>query len=192
VAPNGDWTVDASALPDGDYTVAGERRGRFFEQTNDAVGRELLALAERLVTPGGRLVDAYCGAGFFAHHLSGRFEEVIGIEENEFAVAHARSRASENERYLAGDASLLLPEILAERPGSSLLLDPPAAGVAPRVIDAIVAGQPREVVYVSCNPATLARDLALLGRGYRLESVTPVDMFPQTAEIEVVARLARS
>jgi len=187
-------------MPDGDYTVAERRNhGGYFEQTNDAVAREMLALVERLVapTPGGRLVDAYCGAGFFSRHLRDRFATVVGIEENEFAVAHARSLAAPNERYLAGDVAVHLPEVLGEQeeggePGeTTLILDPPATGVTARVIDTLLAAAPREVIYVSCDPATLARDLALLRSGYRLESVTPLDMFAQTAEIEVVAHLRR-
>jgi 23S rRNA (uracil1939-C5)-methyltransferase len=181
-------------LPDGDYTVAERRNHGFFEQTNDEVAREMLKVVEELVTPGGRLVDAYCGAGFFSRHLRGRYEEVIGIEENEFAVAHARSVAIPGERYLAGDVALHLPDILAEGGAASqttLILDPPAIGASARVLDAIVASAPREVIYVSCNPATLARDLEILGRSFTLASVTPLDMFPQTAEIEVVAHLKR-
>jgi len=181
-------------LPDGDYTVAERRHEGFFEQTNDAVARAMLAKVAELITPGGRLVDAYCGAGFFSRHLRDRFDEVIGIEENEFAVAHARSIAQPHERYLAGDVAAHLPEVLAEPGETSLILDPPSAGVSPRVLDAVGAAALRglrEVIYVSCNPATLARDLATLTRSARLIAVTPLDMFPQTAEIEVIAHLRR-
>jgi 23S rRNA (uracil1939-C5)-methyltransferase len=72
-----------------------------------------------------------------------------------------------------------------------LLLDPPATGISARVCDFILASQPCEIIYVSCNPATLARDLALLCNAYKLLSVTPLDMFPQTAEIEVMAHLRK-
>lgn len=184
-------------LPDGDYTVS-EQRKQFFEQTNSEVARELLALVGELAASGGRLVDAYCGAGFFSRYLRDRYDEVIGIEENEFAIAQARNLAAPNERYMAGDVGTYLPEVLGALgtmgdPGeTTLILDPPAIGVTPRVLDAILAARPREVIYVSCNPATLARDLAALCRSYRLESVTPLDMFAQTAEIEVVAHLARA
>ena len=81
--------------------------------------------------------------------------------------------------------------MLAETGETSLVLDPPAAGISVRVIETILAAAPREILYVSCNPGTLARDLALLSGAYRLESVTPLDMFPQTAEIEVVTHLKR-
>ena len=84
-----------------------------------------------------------------------------------------------------------LPEVLATADcgRTTLILDPPAIGITPRVGDLIMASMPAEVIYVSCNPATLARDLGQLCRAYQLISVTPLDMFPQTAEIEVVAHL---
>ena len=175
-------------LADGDYSVC-ERQPRFFEQTNDAVAAALLEEVSRIVTPGGRLVDAYCGAGFFSRHLRERYERVVGIEENTFAIAHARSQAMEYERYITGDVGEHLAAVLAEPTPTSLILDPPAAGVAAPALETVLAGRPREILYVSCNPATLARDLASLCPAYRLESVTPFDMFPQTAEIEVLAHL---
>lgn len=183
----------SKALPDGDYTVA-QRSNRFFEQTNPAVAQAMLDAVAELITTGGKLVDAYCGAGFFSRYLRERYDEVVGIEENEYAVEHARKDALPHEHYIAGDVSLHLPDVLAEGSGAAttLLLDPPAAGVTPRVIDTILAAAPREIIYVSCNPGTLARDLAALGSSYKLESVTPLDMFPQTAEIEVIVHLRKA
>jgi 23S rRNA (uracil1939-C5)-methyltransferase len=163
-------------------------------QTNDEVARELLALVRSLVRRDHEfLVDAYCGAGFFAKGLAEFFPRVIGIEANEFAVEHARRTARPNESYLVGDVAERLGPILAEHAGmkTALILDPPATGAEARVLDFILASKPNEIIYVSCNPATLARDLAVLHSAYRLESVTPLDMFPQTAEIEAVAHLQR-
>jgi len=179
----------ARRMPDGDYTLSEQRKKGFFEQTNNDVAQAMLDLAGQLITQGGTLVDAYCGAGFFAQHLRDRFARVVGIEENEFAIAHARAHAGPNEQYLNGDVAEHLAEVLGKGDETSLLLDPPAAGISARVVDAILLGAPREILYVSCNPGTLARDLALLCRAYKLESVTPLDMFPQTAEIEVMAHL---
>jgi 23S rRNA (uracil1939-C5)-methyltransferase len=86
---------------------------------------------------------------------------------------------------------VLLAELLATHAmdRATVILDPPATGIPSRVADLLVAGRPSEILYVSCNPATLARDLGALRSAYRLESVTPLDMFPQTAEIEVLAVL---
>lgn len=181
----------ARRMPDGDYTLSEARKKGFFEQTNNAVAQAMLDLVAQLITPGGTLVDGYCGAGFFAQHLRGRFDRVVGIEENEFAIAHARTHAEPHEKYLAGDVAETLAEVLAESGETSLVLDPPAAGISARVVETILAAAPREILYVSCNPGTLARDLGLLSGVYRLESVTPLDMFPQTAEIEVVTHLKK-
>jgi 23S rRNA (uracil1939-C5)-methyltransferase len=178
---------------DGDYSLRAPGGGPFFEQTNPEVTRELLELVRRSVRTGqALLVDAYCGAGLFAKDLAGAFEQVVGIDNSENAIAHARRSTGENERYLHGDVAAHLGEVLAsgEAARTTVLLDPPATGLEPHVIDQLLAGRPAEILYISCNPATLARDLALLAREYALESVTPIDMFPQTAEIEVVTRLA--
>ena len=178
-------------LQDGDYTLA-ERRQGFFEQTNDGMAELMLALVEKTVRRGqSLLVDAYCGAGLFAKHLSGIFEQVIGIEENLFAVQKAQRTAGENEHYFSGDVAVHLASVLSEADASrtTLLLDPPAIGISPEVSESILASLPSEIVYVSCNPATLARDLGHLSSQYRLESVTPMDMFPQTAGIEVAVHL---
>jgi 23S rRNA (uracil1939-C5)-methyltransferase len=180
------------AVRDGDYTVVGADRGPFFEQTNDAVAAELLKLVESWIAPGNDiLVDAYCGAGFFARHLARRFAEVVGIEENEHAVAHARRHAGENERYLTGDVAVLLGDVLSthDLARTTLILDPPAAGLDPRVVEMLMVHPPAQVIYVSCDPATLARDLGLLTKRYTLEAARPLDMFPQTAEVEVATRL---
>ena len=177
---------------DGDYTLFARDRSEFFEQTNDEVAAALLALTEQTVRRDQTLLlDAYAGAGFFSHRLAPLFGQVIGIEENEHAVGRARGRAAENERHLLGDVSMLLPEIVTAHAmdRTTVILDPPATGVAPRVTEILSATRPSEILYVSCNPATLARDLAALRSSYRLESVTPLDMFPQTAEIEVLAVL---
>jgi 23S rRNA (uracil1939-C5)-methyltransferase len=186
----------AAALQEGDYSLrAPGGGGPFFEQTNEAVARALVELAERKVLRGQRvLVDAFCGAGLFAKHLAPLFEKVIGIEENSHAVESAKNTATPRETYLCGDVGEHLGSTLAAHDADSttVVLDPPALGLNQQIIDALLAGRPREVVYVSCNPATLARDLAALCGSYKLESVTPLDMFPQTADIEVLAHLRRA
>ena len=183
----------AAAARDGDYTLSTRYGDAFFEQTNDAVATELVKIVHAAMPEGHLLlVDAYCGAGFFAQQLAGKFEKVIGIEENTSAIEHARRSAGPSETYIAGDVSLHLGEILAvhDPARTTVILDPPAIGIAPRVSDLLIGSRPADIVYVSCNPATLARDLGSLCRSaYRLEAVTPLDMFPQTAEIEVVAQL---
>jgi 23S rRNA (uracil1939-C5)-methyltransferase len=180
---------------DGDYTLSGAGRPSYFEQTNEAVSRLMVQAVREQLRPGQQLlIDAYCGAGLFARGLRDLFREVIGVEENAYAVDQARKHAGLGERYIAGDVAVHLAELLSFRPleQTALLLDPPAIGVSPRVLDLLSGSPPSELIYVSCNPATLARDLAHLCRGpFQLISVTPLDMFPQTAEIEVAAIVRR-
>jgi tRNA/tmRNA/rRNA uracil-C5-methylase (TrmA/RlmC/RlmD family) len=126
----------------------------------------------------------------FAKNLADLFDEVVGIEENASAIEHARRNAAARERYLHADVATVLGDVLTARPAgqTTVILDPPAVGISPRVADLLVAAAPAELLYVSCNPATLARDVARLGSAFNVESVTPLDMFPQTAGIEVVLR----
>jgi 23S rRNA (uracil1939-C5)-methyltransferase len=185
-------TLRRAAPRDGDYLLSGQGKGEYFVQTNDAVAAALLDHVRGSISPGMKcLVDAYSGAGFFARGLAAGFEQVIGIEENERAVEYARRVAGPNESYVAGDVAIRLGDVLASVPAreTCLILDPPAIGAASRVIELILGSEPAEIVYVSCNPATLARDLDILCRTYNLLGVTPLDMFPQTAEIETVAHL---
>jgi 23S rRNA (uracil1939-C5)-methyltransferase len=179
---------------DGDYLLTGQGRGDYFVQTNDAVATALLDHVRALVSASSTtLIDAYSGAGFFARALAPRFARVIGIEENERAVEYARRLAGPNESYVPGDVAIRLGEVLASVSAAetTLILDPPAIGAAHRVLEFILGSEPAEIIYVSCNPATLARDLEILCRVYKLDAVTPLDMFPQTAEVEVVAHLKR-
>ncbi len=182
----------AKSLVDGDYTLAVLDEVRYFSQINDRVAQEMVGVVmSHFRKPSCVLVDAYCGAGFFSRRLLDCAERVIGIERNEAAVEYARKSATEKETYILAEVEEILGEVLAREDSRSLvlLLDPPATGVAPRVSDAILSSLPETIIYVSCNPATLARDLLLLLNEYVVESVTPVDMFPQTAEIEVVTCL---
>ena len=180
-----------SPVREGDYSLRAPGGGPFFEQTNPGVTALLVETVRAKVQGRGTLIDAYCGAGLFARALADRFAAVVGIEENFAAIESARRQAQPHETYIAGEVSAQLGDVLAQHPAeeTTVLLDPPAEGIATRVCDLILAAAPAELLYVSCNPATLARDLALLSAGYELLSVTPLDMFPQTAEIEVVAHL---
>jgi 23S rRNA (uracil1939-C5)-methyltransferase len=178
---------------EGDYSLRAPGGGPFFEQTNPEVAGLLVDTVRAAVRGSGVLVDAYSGAGLFARALADRFEKVVGIEENSAAVESARRSAQAHESYIAGEVGAHLGEVLSAHDAAktTLLLDPPSEGLAARVCDLVLSGAPAEVIYVSCNPATLARDLGLLRSSYELLSVTPLDMFPQTAEIEVVVHLVR-
>ncbi|MEP6955268.1 MAG: class I SAM-dependent RNA methyltransferase [Chthoniobacterales bacterium] len=181
---------------DGHYTLRATTGGpRVFEQTNDGVAAALAQLVEAQL-PAGQdlLIDAYCGAGFFAKRLASKFERVIGVEWDRFAIAAARQDASPNETYIAGDVALELgPQLAtADLASTSVIVDPPATGLPAEVRHALLTHPVHTLVYVSCQPATLARDLKELQTRYEIVTVTPLDMFPQTAEIETVVHLRAS
>ena len=179
----------------GNYLIGEKKRYGGFRQVNNAVAEILKKTVREAVRPSTGapieelLVDAYCGAGFFAHELQALFTKVIGIERSIASVAMASRQAALNEEYLAGDVEQMLPAALSagSSAGTVLLLDPPSEGLAELATEAILERPPARIVYVSCNPATLARDAKRLSERYRMEQVTPLDMFPQTAEIESVS-----
>jgi 23S rRNA (uracil1939-C5)-methyltransferase len=142
-------------------------------------------------------VDLYCGIGGIALHLAKDAGRVIGIELAEEAVQNARQNSKlnglSNCDFFAGDAAQLLEDLSPRIPtGSVVVLNPPRSGCEEEVLQTLATLQPRTIIYVSCNPLTLARDLRLLHTlGYRAEEVQPVDMFPQTPHVEAVVRLVQ-
>jgi 23S rRNA (uracil1939-C5)-methyltransferase len=183
-------------VPDGHYTLRARSGPRVFSQTNGDVAGALRDLIVKSIPPNQELlVDAFCGAGFFAKAFLDKFERVIGIDWDRFAIAAAKENATEKEAYVAGDVAAELYAAMenCDPEKTSVIVDPPATGLSVAIRKAIVDLAPANLIYVSCNPATLARDLGELQSRFQIESVTPLDMFPQTAEIEVVAYLqARS
>ena len=175
-----------------------------FFQTNTPQAERLLALVRAAAAPraGETVFDLYCGCGVFALALAQDVgpERVLGFELVESAVEDARANAGRNGlagvRFVAGDLALTLqPEALALRgcPRPDVcVVDPPRAGMHPRVLDALRLLEPRRVVYVSCQPRAAVTDVqALLAAGYRLELVQPLDLFPHTPHVECVFVLER-
>ena len=188
---------------DGHYTLRTGSEPRVFSQVNDEVAHALRNLVIDFVPSNQKLlIDAYCGSGFFAKALLNKFERVIGIDWDRFAIAAAKENASEKETYIAGDvddveaavsaalaSDRLRPRALGTSAAATMIVDPPATGLTEAVREAITNFAPETLIYVSCNPPTLARDVKELQHRFSIDSITPLDMFPQTAEIEVLAHL---
>ncbi|MEL7568407.1 MAG: 23S rRNA (uracil(1939)-C(5))-methyltransferase RlmD [Dehalobacterium sp.] len=144
------------------------------------------------------VVDLYCGIGTISLLLAKKAGKVIGVEEFRAAVDDAEYNARinnfNNVEFIAGKAEVILPEMHASGINPDIIvLDPPRKGCDPVALEAIVRMKPRKLVYVSCDPATLARDLKILSeKGYKTIEVQPVDMFPQTTHVECVIMMTNS
>lgn len=163
-----------------------------FFQVNTPQAEQLIRLALEGLRPleGKVALDAYCGAGTFTRFLAEEAAHAIGIEESHHAVADAGENLSGlGAQLIEGRTEEKLPELSG--PVDLALLDPPRSGCESPALEALLALAPERIVYVSCDPATLARDLKFLCStgAYTLTGVQPVDMFPQTSHIEAVATL---
>ena len=170
-----------------------------FFQVNRPMAEVLYEMALDFAGLTGRelVLDLYCGAGTISQVMARRAARVIGAEIVPEAIADARENARrngvENAEFFCGDASAVAADLAAKglRP-DVICVDPPRKGLAPEVVDAAAAMSPRRIVYVSCDPATLARDVERFGeRGYRAVRAAAVDMFPRTANVETVVLLSK-
>lgn len=194
--PKGGLKVVLRAAPEG-WVVPPDS---FFQNNFHLLPRLVEVVRECRAAAGTRhLVDVYCGVGFFALELAADVESFVGIELDAAAIQAARQNATSrhvgNGEFIAGHAEESLSALLARWPAAATtaILDPPRKGCAPPGVRMLREAGPGQIIYVSCHPATLARDLkALCADGtYRLESVQPLDMFPQTQHVECVADLRR-
>lgn len=170
-----------------------------FFQNNLFLLPKLVDVTRELLSQSGSryLADVYCGVGFFSIECSDLVDSFVGVEYDRLAVQAARRNAAAkgrtNGEFLAGKAEELLPEILMRfEPGTTcVLLDPPRKGCRPEMLELLRRVRPRQIIYVSCQPATMARDLNVLCAGdvFKTAQVIPLDMFPQTAHVECVADL---
>jgi 23S rRNA (uracil1939-C5)-methyltransferase len=171
-----------------------------FFQTNSAQAERLVEVVKEFSgdVGGAQVVDVYCGVGLFSLALAAAGASVVGVEIVEAAIEAARRNAAENGlsslSFHAGDARKVLAEVLpAGLSPKVLVLDPPRAGAGGKVMRRIARACPERIVYVSCNPTTLARDLVELRPfGYHVTAVQPIDLFPQTYHVETVVALERS
>lgn len=170
-----------------------------FYQTNSAQAYELYKVARDFadLRPGDVLYDLYTGTGTIANFCAARCARVVGVEYVPEAIADAKVNSElngiENTVFYAGDMKAVLDDgfVAANGRPDVIILDPPRAGVDEPVIEVILRAAPERIVYVSCNPATQARDLQLMDAAYRVEAVQPVDMFPHTHHVENVVKLVR-
>ena len=169
-----------------------------FFQVNDGIAAKLYTAVKGYASESGhdRIIDAYSGGGLMTALLSDCAKEVIGVEIEPAAVAGAdelmRRSGITNVRNILGDCAEKLPELAADCGSSALIvLDPPRSGCSEDVISAVDTSSASEIIYVSCNPSTLARDLSRLSN-YVPVSVTPFDMFPNTCHVETMVVLRRN
>lgn len=170
-----------------------------FYQTNSLQAYELYKVARRMacLKPDDLVYDLYTGTGTIANFVARQVKKVVGIEYVPEAIADAKLNSEvngiDNTIFFAGDMKDVLTDgFIAEhgRP-DVMIIDPPRAGMHEDVVNVILNARPERIVYVSCNPATQARDLALMDEFYRVEEVQPVDMFPHTHHVENVVRMTR-
>ena len=165
-----------------------------FFQVNTAGAEALVAVVHDALAPksSDSLLDLYCGVGLFGLSLADRVGRVLGVESDPSAAADFRHNAQglDQVELIEGKAQAVLSQI--QEPVDLVLLDPPRSGAGQKVIDQLVLLEPRRIVYVSCDPATLARDARRLTEsGFVLREVQPVDLFPQTYHVESVALFVR-
>lgn len=173
-------------------------RDSFFQNNFFLLPKLVETVGERLQAAGSRfLADIYCGVGFFGIELAHLVEKFVGVEYDQMAIKAARQNAAArgrtNGEFLAGAAEELLPGVLAQlsAAATTVLIDPPRKGCQPSSLQLLRQTRPAQVIYVSCHPATMARDLNILcAEGvFKLVRVVPLDMFPQTSHVECVADL---
>jgi tRNA/tmRNA/rRNA uracil-C5-methylase (TrmA/RlmC/RlmD family) len=173
-------------------------RDSFFQNNFFLLPKLVEIVRERLRLSGSRhLVDVYCGVGFFSLELADLVDSFAGVELDQLAIKAARRnadlRSRKNGEFIAGTAEALLPGLLMRFTAASttVVLDPPRKGCPPEMLELLRRVRPAQIIYVSCHPATMARDLNVLcAEGvYNLTQVAPLDMFPQTSHVESVADL---
>ena len=169
-----------------------------FYQVNTAQAERLYAAAKEKAGKGETLVDLYCGAGTIGLSMADAFTRVIGVEIVPQAIKNAKENAKrngvDNAEFICGDASAAASKLKADGvTQDAVIVDPPRKGCDAPLLQTVADMSPARVVYVSCDPATCARDCRILADlGYTLCSVTPVDMFPRTAHVECVTLITRN
>lgn len=168
---------------------------RSFFQLNTTQAIELYRYVSSLVDSCDLLVEAYCGIGAMSLFCAKKAKRVIGIEYIDDAVKNAKENAKinniTNATFICGDAGEELKNISNDHEIDTLIVDPPRTGLDHVMIDAILASKPQNIIYVSCNPSTLAKNIVSLNKQYQLMKVKPFDLFSQTQHVECIALIQR-
>ena len=173
-----------------DYQI----NNRSFFQVNNYIKTEIYKKIIDLLSGQKIIVDAYSGAGLLSSILAKNFDRVYGIEIEKEATKNADYLKNKNKldnlTNINGNCAVALPKLICNlKDEFAIVVDPPRKGLDKKVVDAFLQVEPNQIVYLSCNPATLARDLQLLSSKYSVEFVQPYDMFPQTANVETLVNL---
>ena len=177
-----------------DFGVNYEINNRSFLQVNDFIKNEIYQKIIDTIGSQKNIIDAYSGAGLLSSILARHCEKVYGVEIVKEATQNANNLKIKNNLYnlenINGDCAEIIPELAKELKGDfAVVVDPPRKGLDKSVVETFLETEPKQIVYLSCNPSTLARDLFDLKEKYDIEFVQPYDMFPQTANVETLVSL---
>ena len=166
-----------------------------FFQLNIYTASNIYNTVKKLINEKQKLiVEAYCGIGAISMYLSDKAERVIGIDIDESAIKSAKQNCILNNitnvSFKLGDATSQLQSIISKNKVDTLVVDPPRKGIDDKLLNALVESGIDNIIYISCNPATLAKNISVLSKKYKINKVIPFDMFPQTAHVETVVLLS--
>ena len=165
-----------------------------FFQLNTSQTEKLYNLVDSLIEPANTIVEAYCGIGIMSMMVSNKAKKIIGIESVKSSIINARQTAKINDlddkcEFVLGDAAKELKKLNKK---DYLIVDPPRSGLSDEMLDTIIDKKIRNIIYVSCNPATLGKNLSVLNRFYKIKRIIPIDMFSNTPHVETVVLLQRA
>lgn len=193
---NKDYVVCGSGeLEYDEFGIKYQINSHSFLQVNSEIKKLLYSAVLNNIEEHDVVIDAYSGAGVMSAMIAKKCKYVYGIEIVKEAVRNADELANRNKidnlTNICGDCKVELPVIIAQNKANVVVLDPPRKGCDQKVLEVLLDSEPEKIIYISCNPATLARDLKILSSKYLQEKITPYDMFPQTANVETMVVLKK-
>ncbi|MEM6820577.1 MAG: TRAM domain-containing protein [Verrucomicrobiota bacterium] len=187
---------EKQGLKDGRHSIqCNSTSGKGFSQINRLMLKTLIDHITKAAQPGGsQLIELYAGSGFFTVPLASLFSSIIAVEWDSRLVDRGRKNSPSNVRWLnisTEDAFRTIESSVANRKDLVIAIDPPRQGVSSQVITDLKNSSARKLIYLSCNPTTLARDLSRLRPNWQLQTITPIDLFPRTSHIECLVTCIR-